>query len=120
MLTLLIITGCTANRAYSQEEIYQIVDNALSKGELANLLFLGEFETPNEIELTTENGLTYSYIQHSNQLPLPTKGDIWTLLQSFSSNDDIKAYMNNTFINTLSEQYLSQMITDEGNINQKR
>lgn len=115
MLTLLIITGCTANRAYSQEEIYQIVDNALSKGELANLLFLGEFEMPNEIELTTENGLTYSYIQHSNQLPLPTKGDIWTLLQSFSSNDDIKAYMNNTFINTLSEQYLSQMITDEGN-----
>ena len=115
MLTLLIITGCTANRAYSQEEIYQIVDNAPSKGELANLLFLGEFETPNEIELTTENGLTYSYIQHSNQLPLPTKGDIWTLLQSFSSNDDIKAYMNNTFINTLSEQYLSQMITDEGN-----
>lgn len=115
MLTLLIITGRTANRAYSQEEIYQIVDNALTKGELANLLFLGEFEIPNEIELTTENGLTYSYIQHLNQLPLPTKGDIWTLLQSFSSNDDIKAYMNNTFINTLSEQYLSQMITDKGN-----
>lgn len=41
MLILIMTAGCTSNQSYSEAEIDQIVDEALTRGELANLLCFG-------------------------------------------------------------------------------
>ena len=102
MLVTLILfsSGCNDNKHnfYTPNEVYQIVNDTLTKGEIANLIYLGQFSTTNDDILTPESNLSYGYIVESEQLPLPTNGDIWKLIKTFNNTDDIKTYIRKTFI----------------------
>lgn len=111
---LLFLSGCNNISQYSEAEIDQIVDKALNKGESANLLYLGEFNTYPKFAFQTDNGLEYSTIQKADTLPLLCGDDIWALLQTFTSADDIKGYMRGVFLPNFAEQYLADMFTADG------
>ena len=119
MLVTLILfsSGCNDNKHnfYTPNEVYQIVNDTLTKGEIANLIYLGQFSTTNDDILTPESNLSYGYIVESEQLPLPTNGDIWKLIKTFNNTDDIKTYIRKTFIPSLAEQYLMDIFTSNGN-----
>ena len=113
---ILLITGCNnKGQTYTPDEVYQIVDDTLTKGELVNLIYLGEFSTTNDDVLIQESDLAYGYIINSEQLPLPTSGDIWNLITTFHNTDDIKTYIINTFTPQLAEKYLTDIFTATAN-----
>lgn len=114
LLGLMLLASCFADNSYTADEVTQIVDEALTKGELANLLYLGEFATPVDDALITADGLTYGYVEQDTELPLATKGNIWALITDFTTTEDIKAYMQSTFVSQLAEEYLAKIFTSEG------
>lgn len=114
LLGLIMLGSCLADNSYTAGEVAQIVDEALTKGELANLLYLGEFATPVDDALITADGLAYGYVEQDTELPLATKGNIWALIADFTTTEDIKAYMQSTFVPQLAEEYLAKIFTSNG------
>ncbi len=110
LVVCLLMTGCTST-PYSDAEVNEIVDDALTRGELANLLYTGEFDTNglSTARVIIDDQFLYEPVELRWGVPFAVDGDIEPVLQSFSEIEEIEGYIRDTFVPELASQYISAM-----------
>lgn len=119
LLLALVCTGCSqyAKPAeltqLSEVEIAAIVDEALTRGEIANVLYLGDFWPSAYNSYTDDAGVLFRpiegppYTHNYVSLPIPDGAD--EQYAALGSRADIAAMFSSTFVSPLAERYYADI-----------
>lgn len=108
-----VLAGCGAAQ-YTEDEVAEIVDAALTQGEIANLLYLGEFDSDYSEYIETDEGLFELVMPEEQTLPFPVEVDLLALVAELQSIEDIRTCLQDAFVPHLAEAYLADMFSPGG------